>query len=74
MMNLTYDNENARCVPYDGTPESLEIQKLCRKISAKREDVEEMAKLTMDTPKEQYWRGCWDALTEVLNWVQGQNE
>lgn len=74
MKNLTYDNENARCVPYDSPAGGAGIEALRRKISAKREDVEEMAKLTLDTPREQYWCGCWDALTEVLNWIQGQKD
>ena len=36
---------------------------------AHTENCEEMANLTMDTPRENYWCGCAEALKKVLEWM-----
>lgn len=47
----------------------MPIEELREKVWRNMENCEEMAKLTMDTPREQYWCGCVDALTKVLQWI-----
>lgn len=44
-------------------------EELREKVWINMENCEEMAKMTRDTPKEQYWRGCMDALRNVLEWM-----
>lgn len=52
----------------------MTIKELREKVWINMENCEEMAKLTMDTPREQYWCGCVDALRNVLEWMDEETQ
>lgn len=52
---------------------SMTDEELREKVWRNMENCEEMAKLTLDTPREQYWRGCMDALKKVLGWMDEES-
>ena len=47
----------------------MTLEELREKVWCNMENCEEMAKLNMDTPREQYWCGCMHALRIVLEWM-----
>lgn len=47
----------------------MTLKELRDTVDINRDNCEEMAKLTIDTLREQYWFGCADALKVVLQWI-----